>query len=265
MVLACLRLADAGRKVVYLDVDAHHGDGVQAAFYRRRDVLTISLHESGQTLFPWGGFESEIGEGAGAGFNANVSLPANTYDSAFLAALDRVAIPLVEAYAPDVIVVELGLDTLAGDPLTHLRLTNHVVPELADRLLRFGRPQLIAGGGGYHVDNTVRGWALAWSAFAGEESDHDFSAGMGGVMLGNADWAGGLRDRALPVNESQRHQVEPALEISIRSAIHHVFPYHGLPGLTRDGSAPANGRPNPGVPGDRSHNPPATPTPKAEP
>ena len=65
--LACLKLAAAGSRVLYLDVDAHHGDGVQSAFYRRKDVMTISLHETGKTLFPWGGFEDEIGEGAGLG------------------------------------------------------------------------------------------------------------------------------------------------------------------------------------------------------
>ena len=100
VVLACMRLADAGKRVLYLDVDAHHGDGVQAAFYNRKDVMTISMHESGKTLFPWGGFENEIGEGAGSGYNVNVPLPAETYDEAFLWAFDRVVVPLVEAYFP---------------------------------------------------------------------------------------------------------------------------------------------------------------------
>ncbi|MGP8022023.1 MAG: acetoin utilization protein AcuC, partial [Limisphaerales bacterium] len=67
VVLTCLKLAGAGRRVLYLDVDAHHGDGVQSAFYGRKDVMTISLHESGKTLFPWGGFENETGEGIGYG------------------------------------------------------------------------------------------------------------------------------------------------------------------------------------------------------
>jgi acetoin utilization protein AcuC len=261
MVLACMRLAEAGRRVVYLDVDAHHGDGVQAAFYRRSDVFTISLHESGKTLFPWGGFESECGEGPGLGFNANVSLPAATYDGAFLAALDRVALPLMRSYDPDVIVVELGLDALAGDPLTHLRLTNQVVPELAERLLALNRPLLIAGGGGYHVENTVRGWALAWQAFAGEADDHDFSAGMGGVMLANADWAGGLRDLSLPVSAEQRRLVDPALEASVQAAIQHVFHHHGLPGLTRVGPTPVNGRPDGESPDEafQTRNPNPTP------
>ena len=116
VVLACLRLAEAGKRVACLDVDAHHGDGTQEAFYRRNDVLTISLHESGKTLFPWGGFESEMGEGPGLGYNVNVPLPAGTYDEAFLVAFDQIVVPLLQAYHPDILVLELGMDTLAGDP-----------------------------------------------------------------------------------------------------------------------------------------------------
>ena len=67
MVLACLKLARAGKRVLYLDTDAHHGDGVQAAFYGRKDVMTVSMHETGKTLFPWGGFEDELGKGPGTG------------------------------------------------------------------------------------------------------------------------------------------------------------------------------------------------------
>ena len=226
--LACLRLAAAGKRVVYLDVDAHHGDGVQEAFYQRNDVLTISMHESGRTLFPWGGFEHEIGEGPGLGYNVNLSLPAGTYDEAFLMAFDRVVVPLLGAYRPDVIVLELGMDTLAGDPLTHISMTNNSTVEVINRLLRCHKPVLVAGGGGYHVENTVRAWALAWRTFAGEDEEHDFSLGLGGVMLASTEWAGGLRDRALAVSAEQRQAVEPELLASIQILTHHVFRHHGL-------------------------------------
>ncbi len=226
--LACRRLADSRRRVLYLDVDAHHGDGVQAAFYDRSDVFTISLHESGKTLFPWGGFEDEIGEGPGRGYNANVSLPAGTYDEAFRTAFEAVAVPLIQAYAPDFLVLELGMDALAGDPLTHLQLTNHAHEAVLRRLLPFQIPMLVAGGGGYHVENTVRGWALAWKTCTGEDEEHDLSAGLGGVMLASTEWAGGLRDRALPVTEAQRNAVEPALRLSIDAVRRNVFPHHGL-------------------------------------
>jgi acetoin utilization protein AcuC len=227
VVLACMRLAAAGKRVACLDVDAHHGDGTQAAFYHRNDVLTISMHESGKTLFPWGGFENEIGEGPGLGYNVNVSLPAGIYDDAFLLAFDRVTMPMLRASNPDVIVVELGMDTLAGDPLTHLSLTNNALMEALGRLLRLDKPLLITGGGGYHVENTVRGWASAWRTCCGEE-EHDFSAGMGGCMLASSEWIGGLRDHALAVTPEQRQAVEPELLATLESVANHVFPHHGI-------------------------------------
>jgi acetoin utilization protein AcuC len=241
--LACMRLADAGKRVVYLDVDAHHGDGVQEAFYRRSDVLTISLHESGKTLFPWGGFEHEMGEGPGLGYNVNLSLPAGTYDEAFLMAIDDGVMPLLGAFRPEVIVIELGMDTLAGDPLTHLCLTNNATVDVLNRLLRLNTPLLVAGGGGYNVDNTVRAWALAWRTCAGEDDEHDFSLGLGGVMLASTEWAGGLRDRALAVTAEQRQTVEAELRASIQIVTRDIFRHHGLsPSAAAGcGSAPAGG------------------------
>jgi acetoin utilization protein AcuC len=241
IVLACMRLADAGKRVACVDVDAHHGDGTQDAFYRRNDVLTISLHESGKTLFPWGGFESEIGEGAGRGYNVNVPLPAGTYDEAFLAAFNRIVVPFLEDYAPDFIVLELGMDTLAGDPLTHLCLTNNVVVDVVKRLMDFKRPMLVAGGGGYHVEHTVRAWALAWRTCCGGDDDDDFSAGLGGVMLASTEWAGGLRDRALPVTAEQRQAVEPELRATIDTLINNAFRHHGPGTLSSVGCGSAAG------------------------
>lgn len=232
--LACHRLAAAGKRVAYVDVDAHHGDGVQAAFYRRADVLTISLHESGKTLFPWSGFEDEIGEGPGRGYNANVSLPAGTYDAAFLEAYQAVVVPLLGAYQPQVIVLELGLDTLAGDPLTHLRLTNNAPTQVLEHLLSLKTPLLVAGGGGYHVENTVRGWTLAWAVCAGEAGTEDPAhwAALGGVFRGSTEWLGGLRDPERPVTPAQRAEVEPALRASVDAVRRNVFPHHGLSPVT---------------------------------
>ena len=125
----------------------------------------------------------------------------------------------MEFFRPDVIVLELGMDALAGDPLTHLRLTNNAVVEVIERLLRFNHPMLVAGGGGYHVENTVRGWALAWRTCCGENEECDFGLGMGGVMLASTEWAGGLRDRdpgrhawsnAGPLNRSCRPPSKPS-------------------------------------------------------
>ncbi len=228
VVLACDYLASAGKRVFYLDVDAHHSDGVQAAFYGRNDVMTVSLHESGRTLFPWGGFEDEIGTGPGLGYNVNLSLPPGTFDEAYLAAFDRLVPPLVSAFKPDVLVLELGMDTLAGDPLTHLNLTNNVHVHIVKRILSFRTPVLVLGGGGYNVENTVRGWALAWLTFSGVEEEHDASAGFGGTMLGSTEWTGGLRDPERPVSEAERRAVEPELRANLRAVIESVFPLHGI-------------------------------------
>src|SRR5438309_5198530 len=110
--IVCGLLADRGMKVAYIDIDAHHGDGVQAAFYDTDRVLTISLHESGRTLFPGTGFADERGAGKGAGYSINVALPAFTDDPAYVRAFDAVLPALVERYRPDVLVTQQGIDTL---------------------------------------------------------------------------------------------------------------------------------------------------------
>jgi len=228
VVLGCLRLAEKGKKVLYLDVDAHHCDGVQDAFYARNDVMVISLHESGKTLFPWTGFENEIGEGPGLGFNVNVPLPVGIFDEAYMTVFYKIVLPLIKAYKPDVIVLELGMDALAGDTLAHLGLTNNTYVEIINELLSFNKPILATGGGGYDVDKTVRGWALAWKSLSGGSDEPDFSLGLGGVMLQSEEWAGGLRDRVLPVHEKHRRSIDSAIEETITTVKKNVFAYHGI-------------------------------------
>ena len=226
--IACGDLASRPMRVFYLDVDAHHGDGVQNAFYDRRDVMTVSIHETGRTLFPGTGFEDEIGTGEGTGYCANLPLPAGTYDEAYVEAFHAVALPLAKAFDPEVIVLELGMDALSGDPLAHLALTNNAHVEVIESVRAFGRPVLATGGGGYHVENTVRGWSLAWSVLCGAEAGHDAALGLGGVMMESTEWHGGLRDRALVPDAAQRAEVDPAVDAMIERVKANVFPYHGL-------------------------------------
>jgi len=229
IVLACMRLAGGGRRVLFLDIDAHHGDGVQEAFYDRRDVMTISFHESGKTLFPGTGFENEIGAGDGKGYAVNVPLPAGLHDEAFGRAFREVAIPLIGAFDADAIVMELGMDMLSGDPLAHLKLTNNASADAIEQVLGFGRPVLATGGGGYHVHNTARGWALAWSVLCGAaEAAEQSSAGLGGVLMETTDWHGGLRDRALVHEDADRARVDAAVNRTIEKVKANVFGYHGL-------------------------------------
>jgi len=226
--LACIVLAEKGKRVLYLDVDVHHGDGVADAFYNRSDVLTISLHQNPKTLFPGTGFEDEIGTGEGKGYCVNVPLPMGTYDKAYMKAFEAVVVPLMKAYNPDVIVFELGADALAGDPLANLSLTNNTYAEIINHLMDFGKPILATGGGGYNVENTVRAWALAWSIFCGADQGHDIHHAVGGVLLESTEWQAGLRDRALAVTEQQKKAVEPAIEAVVKKIKKTIFPIHGL-------------------------------------
>lgn len=226
--LACTILAEEGKRVLYLDVDVHHGDGVAYGFYDRRDVMTISFHESPGTLFPGTGREDEIGSGQGKGYCVNVPLPVGTYDEVYMKAFETIALPLITVYNPDVIVFELGADALAGDPLAHLCLTNNVYADVIEHLLSFDKPIVATGGGGYNVSNTVRAWALAWSILTGTGSGSDMDHAVGGVMLESTDWQGGLRDRAFVVSQSQREMVVPVVEATIESVKANIFPIHKL-------------------------------------
>ena len=231
VVLGCMELADAGKKVLFLDIDVHHCDGVQAAFYDRSDVMTISLHQDGRTLFPGTGFTDEIGDGQGKGYMVNLPLPPGTYDEIYLKAFREVVVPLIRAHKPDVLVLEVGADTLQGDPLAGFSLTNNVMVDVINNLLAFDVPILATGGGGYNVENTVRAWALVWTALCGEQMADDAMAGMGGVMLGTTEWANGahgLRDRVLIPSEYQRREVDPIVEQVIAEVKQRVFPYHGI-------------------------------------
>lgn len=223
--LACMIFAEAGKRVLYLDVDVHHGDGVAYAFYERRDVLTISLHENPRMLFPGTGFAEEIGRGEGEGYCVNVPLPVGTYDQAYMKAFKEVAVPLIGAFGPDVIVFEFGADALAGDPLANLRLTNNVYVDIINHLVSLHRPILMTGGGGYNLDNTVRAWSLAWSIFAGGEGS---GPGSGGIILDKTGQQGGLRDKVPAVSSQQRTTVMPAVEAVIETVKWKVFSIHDL-------------------------------------
>ena len=158
-------LAGGAERVAYVDIDAHHGDGVQAAFYDDPRVLTISLHEHPSTLFPGTGLPRESGGPNAAGLSVNVALPAGTGDEPWLRALDAVAGPLLGAFDPQVLVTQHGCDSHALDPLTHLGLSIDGQRTAAELLHRFahqyaGGRWILLGGGGYEVVDVVpRIWA----------------------------------------------------------------------------------------------------------
>ncbi len=165
--IACRLLADRGLRVAYVDIDAHHGDGVQAAFYETDQVLTISLHETGRTLFPGTGFADERGRGAGAGYSINVALPPFCDDPAYVRAFDAVVPPLVERYRPDVLVTQQGIDPHFSDPLTHLQVSTHAREHVVKWFAKTPYPWIAMGGGGYSLDAVRRTWSMEFLIMLG--------------------------------------------------------------------------------------------------
>jgi len=167
--VAISELVRRGERIAYVDIDAHHGDGVQAAFYDTDQVLTISFHESGLFLFPGTGMPEELGEGKGYGYAVNVPLPIGTDDETFLWALRRVVPPLVERFRPDTLVTQLGVDSLHTDPLAHLSLTVQGFAEAVGVFKGLAPKWLALGGGGYNMVNVARAWTAAWAVMNGVE------------------------------------------------------------------------------------------------
>ncbi|MBU2518636.1 MAG: acetoin utilization protein AcuC [Proteobacteria bacterium] len=170
-VLAIRRLVGRGHRVAYVDIDAHHGDGVQWAFFETDQVLTISLHQHPATLFPGTGYLEEMGRGPGKGFTVNLPLWIDTDDDVYIESFEAVVPPLLTAFAPDYVVTQLGVDTFLNDPLANLNLTTrgfgHAVRRFKD--LAWGR-WIVLGGGGYNMVNVARAWTLAWGIISGQEA-----------------------------------------------------------------------------------------------
>jgi acetoin utilization deacetylase AcuC-like enzyme len=167
-------LKQGARKVAYVDVDVHHGDGVQAAFYDDPRVLTISLHETPRTLFPGTGLSQETGA---AGTSVNVPLPPGTDDRHWLRAFDAVVPPLLRAYGPEVLVTQHGCDSHELDPLAHLVLSvdgQRAAYQALHRLAHetAGGRWVLVGGGGYELVHVVpRAWTHLLAEASGRPID----------------------------------------------------------------------------------------------
>ena len=172
--LAIQRLLDGGvQRVVYVDVDAHHGDGTQSIFWDDPRVLTISLHETGLTLFPGTGFANEIGGPNAQGSAVNVALPAGTGDAGWLRAFHAIVPQLIGAFEPEVIVSQHGCDSHRLDPLTHLNISvdgqREAATAIGNLAARYCDNRWIStGGGGYNVITVVpRSWSHLIAIAAG--------------------------------------------------------------------------------------------------
>lgn len=158
-------LLDHGvERVAYVDIDVHHGDGVEKIFWDDPRVLTISLHETGRALFPGTGWPTDIGGSGAQGAAVNIALPPGITDAGWLRAIHATVMPLVRSFKPQVLVTQHGCDTHAEDPLAHFAVTVDAQRSAADALHRLSHEVcqgkwVALGGGGYEVVDVVpRAW-----------------------------------------------------------------------------------------------------------
>lgn len=228
IVIAIKYLLQHGLRVLYVDIDAHHGDGVQFAFYDEPRVLNISVHESARTLFPWNsGFENELGEGPGYGFNVNVPLAPGTEDKIYRDVFDRIVLPLAGAYRPDLCVLAAGVDTMYTDFMTHLSLTNNIYAEVIREIRQCSPKMLMLGAGGYNPLNIARNWTLAWAVLHDAEPEGDYFGQMGGRAAAAIDGAS-LRDTYPFVSATRIAEARAEADRVMSYLEKQVFPVHGL-------------------------------------
>ena len=225
-IAAVLRRTRHQVKVAYVDIDVHHGDGVEEAFYNTPDVLTISVHESGRYLFPWTGQVAEPGMGAGKGYSVNLPLCPYTDDEGYLWAFQQVVMPLLAAYQPDYLFTQLGADTHFSDPLAHLRLTVQGYEQVVKLLAGVPAKWVALGGGGYNLQATPRAWAAAFGIMCGVELPDELPEA---VAARYPDSGGRLRDPEVPpVDERFREAARRFNEAAVEEVKRLIFPLHGL-------------------------------------
>jgi acetoin utilization protein AcuC len=234
-------LANGMPRVAYVDVDAHHGDGVEAVFYRDPRVMTVSLHEGGYSAFPGTGFPHESGQGTAEGMAVNIALPPHTGDAGWLRAFHAVVPPLVAAFEPDILVTQLGCDTHRLDPLAQLDLTVDAhracyaaLHSLAHQAC--GGRWVALGGGGYETVQVVpRSWTLLLAELAGRPLDPATATPESWRRLAHARTGQAaprcLTDGAEPVYrpwDAGEGDPDDPVDRAIAATRRAVFPEHGL-------------------------------------
>ncbi|MGI9232631.1 MAG: acetoin utilization protein AcuC [Woeseiaceae bacterium] len=169
-VFAILTLLDGGSDhVMYIDLDAHHGDGVEDAFYEEPRVTTVSVHE--QNRWPYSGTHSHPGAGA-----HNFSVPSDFNDSEFEYLMQNAVLPMADAEFVDALVICCGADCLAGDPLSQMKLSNVALWDAVMAFVELGKPTVVLGGGGYNPWTLTRYWAGLWGRIAAKDFPERLSA-----------------------------------------------------------------------------------------
>jgi len=238
-------LLDQGaERIAYVDIDAHHGDGVQTVFYDDPRVMTLSLHETPRTLFPGTGFPTETGRGDGVGKAVNLALPPGTSDAGWLRAFHAVVPSLLREFEPQIILSQHGCDSHVDDPLTHLMLTidgqraAHVaLHDLAHELCD-GRWIAVGGGGYAIVDVVPRTWTHLLAIVGGTPIDPE-AATAGDWQEYVRTLTGGRRapsrmtDGRSPEFRDWSWGYDPGswLDRSIQATREAIFPPNGLDAL----------------------------------
>lgn len=233
-------LEQGAKRVAYLDIDAHHGDGVERAFWDDPRVLTISIHQHGDTLFPGTGFPQDMGGPAAFGLAANVALAPGTSDGAWLRSLDAVARPLLAQFNPQMIISQHGCDAHGSDPLTGLDVSVDA-QRIAALLIRDWAKEycenrwLALGGGGYSIHSTV---PRVWTHLVGIAADQDVDPGRE-LPAQWQDHVAQFIDDEIPHNMTDGREAvfnswetgyDPSSEVdrAILATRRCVFPEHGL-------------------------------------
>jgi acetoin utilization protein AcuC len=229
-------LAEGVERVAYIDVDVHHGDGVERMFWDDPRVLTVSLHESGRYLFPGTGFPDDVGGPGARGSAANVPFAPGTTGDVWIRAFDAVVEPLVRTFDPDVLVTQLGCDSHARDPLAHLALTTDDYTEIATRLHALaheaaGGRWIATGGGGYELVRVVpRAWTIYFAEMTGfvlpEETPEAWRNGAEGRARGRPPTR--FLDGDVQVEPHVHRRAQNAADEAVEAVRDHVFGHHGV-------------------------------------
>ena len=223
-VMAIDYLVSKGLKVAYIDIDAHHGDGVEHAYYSTNKVLTISVHESGQFLFPGPGSVNSIGTGSGLGYSVNIPLHPYSNDQIYAMVMSDIILPIIDKFSPDVIATQLGMDPYFKDPITHLGLSTQGHNQLVRSLGSACSKWLAFGGGGYDLGAVARAWTMDYGVMIGEAWDDNVPEkfkGNYGIQR--------LSDHELPsISEEMSERLEQFTSSTVREVKELVFPIHSI-------------------------------------
>ncbi|XP_065907648.1 histone deacetylase 8-like [Dysidea avara] len=163
IVLAILKLEEGFQRILYIDLDLHHGDAVENAFSFSRNVMTVSFHKYEAGFYPGTGSVDKVGEGRGSFYSVNVPLNDGIRDQPFTELFARVMAEIKDKFEPEVVVVQCGADGLHGDPMQSFNLTIQGLGNCVAFILNWQLPTLLLGGGGYNFPNTARCWAYLTS------------------------------------------------------------------------------------------------------